>query len=268
MTEKIKALLKNKKIKKYGIIIARDLLLVLVFAITCFFISRYDNVRMVFTNDGKSYKCDLGEYDKMVITNLINVYKNNGEKVKQDLNNVSDVTVKYHNKTYRVADGLLEEKGLLSRKVYSLSTDEFDNTEVFDSIADKYYPLQAYFTDPDSGFTFITIKKGSNYYRFSSEDDIEYQGKRIVDAFSEIIKPMLDAPAPYDPNGVKGRYIVDFSTKHTSHRMETEDSRIMLDRKFYYTGSEDLKNLLEFLTSQEEYIVEMNYWDYTKIIGY
>ena len=35
-----------------------------------------------------------------------------------------------------------------------------------------------------------------------------------------------------------------------------------------YTGSEDLKNLLEFLASQEEYLVEMNYWDYTKIIGY
>lgn len=268
MKEKIKSLLDNRRFRKSAVIILRDLIMVIALAVTCFLICRYNNVRMCLMDGKKALKCDLNENDKTVVLNLIDIFKENGEVVKRELNNASSVVVKYKNKSYRVADGFLEEKGLLSKKVYCLITDEFDNTEVFDSIADRYYPLQAYFTDPDSGFSFITIKKGSVYYRFSNEDDLKYNEKSITEALAEYIKPMLMKPAPYDPNGVKVQYVIDVNTKHTVHRIEVANDRITVDRDFYYNGAEELTNLLDYLTSHDENAVEMNYWDFTKRIGY
>ena len=255
--------------KKKHVILVRDVLVVIIVLITCFFVCRYNDVRMYVSIDGSSYRCKLSEYDKDILLKMIENSKENGELVKDADSQFSNVYVKYKNHTYRVADGLLEDKSLFTTRTYACLSNDYDNTEFFESIADMYYPLQTYFSNPDSGYSIITISKGKNNYQFSNADVISFDGMNYTDKLAEGIRKVLDKPAPFNPNGIKRTYAVTVNTRFSNHTIKIGEDHVIIDRKFYYNNPDTgLVELMELLTAQEDRTFEKNYWDYTPFTGY
>ena len=63
---------------KRQVIILRDFIVTISVLIACFFICRYNTPRMYVDDGNRNVKCELTEYEKKVILNMINDYKLKG----------------------------------------------------------------------------------------------------------------------------------------------------------------------------------------------
>ncbi len=255
--------------KKTRIIIIRDLLTAVLLLIACFFIYQYNNYKMIVTDEVNRFECKLTVQDELALGRILSVNRK-GQVVKSDNNDYLNITVKYRNKTYRFAEGLMEVKGFLSKKVYAFDESETESLKTISSIADKRYALQTYYENPVEGFTYTRLQHGSDFYLYSNESDIKYKGRDFDEVFAECIRNAYLQPAPYNERGIKADYIAEINTNKTNHRIIMNENQITIDAKYCFNISKDseLMDLMAYLSGNEEYRTELHYWDYTKNMGH